>query len=36
MTRQKLGGHLLSGLTILIALAVFFPILWMVLTSFKT
>jgi sorbitol/mannitol transport system permease protein len=36
MTRQKLGGHLLSSLTIVIALAIFFPILWMVLTSFKT
>lgn len=36
MTRSKVGGHILSILTILIALAVFFPIFWMFLTSFKT
>lgn len=36
LTRQKLTGHALSGLTILIALLFFFPIFWMVLTSFKT
>ncbi len=36
MTRQKFSGHLLSGLTIVLALVVFFPIFWMVLTSFKT
>jgi sorbitol/mannitol transport system permease protein len=36
MTTRKLGGHLLSVLTILIAIIVFFPILWMFLTSFKT
>lgn len=34
--RSKLGGHLLSVLTLLLAFAMFFPILWMVLTSFKT
>src|SRR5258708_7375334 len=36
MTRQKLMGHGLSVLTIVIALVVFFPIFWMFLTSFKT
>lgn len=36
MTTQKLMGHVLSVLTILIALLVFFPIFWMFLTSFKT
>jgi sorbitol/mannitol transport system permease protein len=36
MNRRKLLGHTLSGLTLLIAFVVFFPILWMVLTSFKT
>jgi sorbitol/mannitol transport system permease protein len=36
MTQRKLGGHLLSTLTIVIALMVFFPIFWMVMTSFKT
>jgi sorbitol/mannitol transport system permease protein len=36
MTRRKLTGHALSGLTFLIALLVFFPIFWMFLTSFKT
>ena len=33
---SKIGGTLLSIFTILLALAMFFPILWMVLTSFKT
>ena len=33
---SKLGGTLLSIFTMLLALAMFFPILWMVLTSFKT
>ncbi len=33
---SKLGGTLLSIFTLLLALAMFFPILWMVLTSFKT
>ena len=33
---SKVGGTLLSIFTILLALAMFFPILWMVLTSFKT
>lgn len=36
MNRRKLVGHALSGLTLLIAFIIFFPILWMVLTSFKT
>jgi sorbitol/mannitol transport system permease protein len=36
MTRQKLLGHGLSLLTLLIAFLFFFPIFWMVLTSFKT
>lgn len=36
MTRHKWVGHALSVLTILIALVAFFPIFWMVLTSFKT
>ncbi|MEP7289337.1 MAG: carbohydrate ABC transporter permease [Chloroflexota bacterium] len=34
--QRKLVGHGLSVLTLLIAFVVFFPILWMVLTSFKT
>ena len=33
---SKIGGTLLSIFTMLLALAMFFPILWMVLTSFKT
>ena len=33
---SKVGGTLLSIFTLLLALAMFFPILWMVLTSFKT
>jgi sorbitol/mannitol transport system permease protein len=36
LSRQKSWGHLLSALTLLLALIMFFPILWMVLTSFKT
>lgn len=36
MTTNKLSGHFLSGLTIALALAFFFPIFWMFLTSFKT
>ncbi len=36
MIRRKWLGHLLSVLTLLIAFIVFFPIFWMVLTSFKT
>ncbi len=36
MNRQKLSGHVLSCLTVLLALVMFFPILWMILTSFKT
>ena len=34
--RSKLWGHLLSALTLLLAFAMFFPILWMFMTSFKT
>jgi sorbitol/mannitol transport system permease protein len=34
--QRKLIGHGLSCFTLLIAFVVFFPILWMVLTSFKT
>ncbi|ADI15991.1 carbohydrate ABC transporter permease [Truepera radiovictrix] len=34
--RSKLGSALLSALTLLLAFAMFFPILWMFLTSFKT
>ena len=33
---RMIWGHLLSILTVLVALLVFFPILWMVLTSFKS
>lgn len=33
---SKLGGTLLSIFTLLLAFAMFFPILWMFLTSFKT
>ena len=33
---RKLGGHFLSALTIFLSLLIFFPIFWMVLTSFKT
>ena len=33
---RKFGGHLLSALTLLLAFLMFFPILWMVMTSFKT
>jgi sorbitol/mannitol transport system permease protein len=36
MKQSKLTGNLLSVLTLLIAFAMFFPILWMFLTSFKT
>jgi sorbitol/mannitol transport system permease protein len=36
MTARKLPGHLLSALTLLLAFLMFFPILWMVMTSFKT
>jgi sorbitol/mannitol transport system permease protein len=36
MTRAKLTGYFLSGLTIGIALIFFIPIFWMVLTSFTT
>ena len=34
--RSKLWGHLLSAVTLLLAFAMFFPILWMFLNSFKT
>lgn len=33
---RKLSGHLLTALTLFIAFAMFFPILWMFMTSFKT
>lgn len=36
LNMNKLTGRFLSGLTIVLALAFFFPIFWMVLTSFKT
>ncbi len=36
LTRQKVTGHALSVLTVVIALLFFFPIFWMVMTSFKT
>ncbi len=35
MKRRQLTGHLLSILTLFLAFLMFFPILWMVLTSFK-
>lgn len=35
-SNRKLGGHLLSLLTLVLAFLMFFPILWMVMTSFKT
>ena len=36
INRRKMGGHLLSILTLLLAFLMFFPIFWMALTSFKT
>lgn len=36
LTRRQLAGYGLTALTLLLALAMFFPILWMALTSFKT
>lgn len=36
MSGRAWRGHALSALTLLLALLMFFPILWMVLTSFKT
>ena len=36
LSRRKLWGHALSVLTLLLAFLMFFPILWMALTSFKT
>jgi sorbitol/mannitol transport system permease protein len=33
---RRIAGHLLSILTIILALVIFFPILWMILTSFKS
>jgi sorbitol/mannitol transport system permease protein len=36
LQRQKMGGRLLSALTLLLAFIMFFPILWMAITSFKT
>ena len=35
-TRRKVGGHLITALTWLVTLVFFFPVLWMVLTSFKS
>ncbi|MET1006200.1 MAG: carbohydrate ABC transporter permease [Propionibacteriaceae bacterium] len=35
-TRRKIGGHLVTALTWLVTLVFFFPVLWMVLTSFKS
>lgn len=35
MKQQKFVGHFLSGLTLVLAFVMFFPILWMVVTSFK-
>lgn len=36
MSRRKLGGSLLTLLTWAIALVMFFPVFWLVFTSFKT
>lgn len=36
LTAGTLGGAALTGLTYLIALVVFFPILWLLVTAFKT
>jgi sorbitol/mannitol transport system permease protein len=36
MNQSKLSGRLLTALTLFIAFAMFFPILWMFMTSFKT
>lgn len=36
LTRRKLGGHLVTALTWLVTLVFFFPVLWMILTSFKS
>lgn len=36
MTRRHLTNYMLNGITYLIAFVVFFPILWMLLTSIKT
>jgi sorbitol/mannitol transport system permease protein len=36
MKNKSIGGHLLSVLAYLVALVMFFPILWMLLTAFKT
>jgi sorbitol/mannitol transport system permease protein len=35
-TRRKVAGHLITALTWLVTLVFFFPVLWMVLTSFKS
>ena len=35
-TRRKVGGVLITALTWVLVLAFFFPVLWMVFTSFKT
>lgn len=36
MSSQKIWGHVLSIVTLLLAFLMFFPILWMAITSFKT
>ncbi len=36
MTRRTITGHALSTLTLVLAFLMFFPILWMFITSFKT
>lgn len=36
LQRQKVWGHVLSAVTLLLAFLMFFPILWMAITSFKT
>lgn len=36
LSRQKVWGHVLSVITLLLAFLMFFPILWMAITSFKT
>jgi sorbitol/mannitol transport system permease protein len=35
MTRKKFNYHFLNGLTFLLAFIMFFPVLWMILTSLK-
>jgi sorbitol/mannitol transport system permease protein len=35
-TRRKVGGYLVTALTWLVTFVFFFPVLWMILTSFKS